>query len=133
MSQVTLRSWPQQLEYSCQDVPVEKEVSPRHPEPRRLSHNCHRSLELMSIDEGITSLCLIQDQAACLWGVGWANCTEKTAGNPHRRKESGKGGTVVSLELLHTANCPWELWPTLSLACYLFPRLLAHLLLGTAA
>lgn len=38
----------------------------------------------------------------------------------------------MSLELLHAANGPWELWPTLK-PCYLFPRLLAHLLLGTAA
>lgn len=55
-SQLTLKSWPQQLEHSCQDITVEKEVSPRFAEPRHLSHNCHRSLELVSIDEGITVL-----------------------------------------------------------------------------
>lgn len=78
-SQFTPRSWPQQLEYSCQDVTVEKEVSPRHAETRCLSHNCRKSLEVVSIEEDITSLCLILDQAACPWEVGWANCTEKTA------------------------------------------------------
>lgn len=36
MSQLTLRSWPQQLEYSCQDGTVEKEVSPRRAEPPAL-------------------------------------------------------------------------------------------------
>lgn len=105
MSQLlALRSWPQQLEYSCQEVTVGKEVSPR------LSNDGHRSSELVSIGEGITSLCLILDLAACPWGAGWANRTKKTAGNPRRRKGTDKGGMVASVELLHTGDCPWELW-----------------------
>lgn len=30
-------------------------------------------------------------------------------------KGTYKGDMVVSLGLPHTVNCPWELWPTLSL------------------